>query len=96
MAQRAAAIGKCPAGDGNELPIVSVRLKRKLDHTMAGRVAHFAIELDRADFVEPRATGADNEVTHAARIGIAISIKSSKAFVNVIVACNGDIRRVAE
>lgn len=96
MAQRVAAIAKGSAGDGNEFPLITGRLKRKLDHTMAGRVAHLAIELDRADFVEPRAAGADNEVTHAARIGIAIGVQSSKAFVNMIMAGDGNIHGMAE
>ena len=96
MAQRAAAIAKGSAGDGNELPLVTGWVKRKLDHAMTGSVARLAMGLDRADFVEPGAAGADDEVTHAARVGIAIGIQSSKAFVNMIVAGDGDVRSVAE
>src|SRR5262245_34825075 len=79
------------AGDRNELPLVTFRLQRQLQHTVRA-ADRFAVRPDALRGVEMSASRSDHELSKAAtQIGPATGVLRPEALVEMIVAREHDL-----
>src|SRR3972149_5933634 len=75
----------------NELPLVAGRAEQEFQDAPRVAVARFAVGLNRGEGAAIRASGADDELPQATRIGAAVGCLRGEPFVTVLVSGDAEL-----